>query len=71
MKLHGLENMHMPTGCIVGSVEITDCLESEKVESAWNTKSGFCFMLKHPEKITPFKYKGQLGFFKVHEGILR
>ena len=68
VRLHGLENVHMNTGCIVGSVEIVDCVAQS--ESRWFTGK-YGFVLKHPQKITPFKYKGQLNFFNVAEDILK
>jgi hypothetical protein len=66
VKKYELENVYFPTGCIVGSVEISDCTVSSTVCSPWNTNSGFCWHLKNPEKLTPFKVKGQLRFFEVN-----
>lgn len=68
MKLFHLENTYLPTGCIVGSVEIMDCVT--KSTSRWFS-GPFGFVLKHPQKLTPFKYKGQLNFFNVSEDILK
>jgi len=68
VKLYGLEDVYFNTGCIVGSVEITDCVTES--ESRWFIGK-YGFVLKHPEKITPFKYKGQLNFFNVKENVLK
>lgn len=59
---------HLPTGCIVGHVEIVDCVQ--EYNSAW-FQGPFGFVLREAVKITPFKYKGQLGFFEVNEDILK
>lgn len=64
VQAFGLEDVYFPTGCVVGSVEIVDCVESSK--SKWFTgQQGW--VLRDPIKLTPFKYKGQLGFFEVKE----
>lgn len=68
VKRYGLEEMYFNTGCIIGSVEIADCVTES--ESRWFTGK-YGFVLKNPEKITPFKYKGQLNFFNVEEDILK
>lgn len=68
VKLYGLENEHFNMGCIVGSVEITDCVTES--ESRWFSGK-YGFVLKNPQKITPFKYKGKLNFFNVKEDILK
>lgn len=65
---------YLPTGCILGSVEIEDTIPSNHpdiVNNPWNNFAGWCWSLKNPEKITPFKYKGQLGFFDVKRDILK
>lgn len=67
MKLFGITD-HLPTGCILGSVEIIDSIPSNHpdiVNNEWNQYHGWCWSLKNPEKLTPFKYKGQLRFFEV------
>jgi hypothetical protein len=64
VKLHGLENVHFPTGCIVGSIEIKDVVTES--ESRWFT-GPFGFVLENPEKITPFPAKGKLNIFEINE----
>lgn len=53
----------LPSGGIVGMVEITDC--KEKVESQWFMDHGFGWVLNNPIEMPFVPYKGQLGFFDV------
>lgn len=52
----------MAFGGIIGSVEITDFVESS--DSKW-FQGPFGFVLKNPKPIEFIRYKGQLGFFEV------
>ena len=60
--------MNLPTGCLVGEIEVTDCVNNrfrDKVSSEW-AEDNFCFMLANPQPYkTPIPYKGQLGLFDV------
>lgn len=52
----------LPTGGIVGSVEITDCVT--KSTSEW-FYGPYGFVLQNPQPFDLIPYKGQLGIFKI------
>lgn len=54
----------LPTGGIVGEVEIVDCLPVKKCPSAW-ASGPWCWVLRNGRPL-PFKpFKGRLSFFEV------
>ena len=60
----------LPTGAIVGSIEIGDCVRNSK--SKWAIRGQWHWILKNPcylEKTIPFK--GALGFIRVPPRLLR
>ena len=60
--------MHAAGGCIVGSVEIVDCV-IEHPSAFFVGKFGF--VLRHPVIYRkPIPYKGALGFFDVPDSLL-
>lgn len=62
-----LEKMRAGCGCIVGAVEIVDCVSSSK--SPWFF-GRYGFVLKNPEVFEqPIPFRGALGFFKVDAGV--
>ena len=52
----------LPTGGIVGSVEIIDCVKESK--SKWFFGE-YGFVLRNPISLPFMPYRGQLGFFDV------
>jgi len=56
-----------PTGGIVGSVEIVDCVKADNKNDWWYGLPNYQWVLKNPrvEKFMP--YKGKLNFFDVPE----
>jgi hypothetical protein len=55
-------------GCIVGSVEIVDCVNDS--DSPW-FMGEYGFVLRHPIAYrTPIPFKGALGFFDVPDNFL-
>jgi len=57
--------LNLPSGCILGSVEIVDCVQHHP--SKWKQKDTYGYVLKEPRKLhTPWPYKGQLRFFDVN-----
>jgi hypothetical protein len=53
----------MPMGCIVGTVEIVDCVRQS--ESPWFF-GRYGFVLRNPRKLTqPISINGALGFWEV------
>lgn len=61
-------NMREAGGCIVGSVEIIDCVQAHP--SAFFVGK-FGFVLKNPVPLsTPVPLKGALGFFDVPDGLI-
>ncbi len=60
----------IPTGCLVGEVEITDCLPVEQVTDNHWAFGPNCLMLANPKTYdTPIPHKGQLGFFDTKEEV--
>ncbi|MEE5085110.1 ASCH domain-containing protein [Pseudomonas syringae] len=54
-------------GCIIGSVELADCVDTS--DSPWYMgHKGFVLTNPKPTAITP--YKGRLGFFEVPDDLL-
>lgn len=53
----------MPRGCIVGSVEIVDCVLHHS--SPWKDPHSWGFVLANAAPCEPRPYRGQLGFFEV------
>jgi hypothetical protein len=61
-----LAKMRASCGCIVGSVEIADCVSSSK--SPWFF-GRYGFVLKNPQVFeNPIPFRGALGFFRVEIG---
>lgn len=59
----------VPRGCIIGSVEIVDCVTESP--SPWFT-GGYGFVLRDPQLLPFTPWKGRLGFFDVpDEALLR
>lgn len=60
----------LPTGAIVGSVEIVDCVRGAK--SRWARRGQWHWLLKRPRVLTkPIPLKGKLGFIRVPGRVLR
>ncbi len=53
---------HYPTGSIIGTVEIVDCVR--KSDSQW-FMGEYGFVLANPIPCTPIPFKGALGFWEV------
>ncbi|MCF5224197.1 ASCH domain-containing protein [Pseudomonas syringae] len=54
-------------GCIIGSVELVDCVDTSA--SPWYMgQKGFVLQTPKPTAITP--YKGRLGFFEVPDDLV-
>lgn len=63
-----IAGMRAAGGCIVGSVEIVDCVTNHP--SAFFVGK-FGFVLRNPVPLaTPVPLKGALGFFEVPEGLI-
>jgi hypothetical protein len=54
----------LPTGGIIGSVEIVDCVKESK--SKWFF-GPFGFVLRNPISLPFYSCRGQLGFFEIPE----
>ena len=60
----------LPTGAIVGSVEIVDCTRNSK--SKWAIRSQWHWLLKNPRPLAkPIPLKGRLGFIRVPARLLK
>jgi hypothetical protein len=60
----------LPTGVIVGSVEIVDCVRNSK--SRWADRGQWHWLLKNPRVLTkPIPLKGKLGFIRVTNRLLK
>lgn len=59
----------LPTGVIVGSVEIVDCVRNSK--SKWASRGQWHWILKNPRYLSkPIPFKGALGFIAVPPRLL-
>jgi len=57
-------------GCIVGTVEIVDCIWTNSINSAFFV-GDFGFVLRNPVTLaTPVPIKGGLGFFDVDDALI-
>jgi hypothetical protein len=60
----------LPTGEIVGSVEIVDCVRDSK--SRWAIPGQWHWLLRNPRVLAkPIPLKGKLGFIRVSKRLLR
>lgn len=60
----------LPTGVIVGSVEIVDCVRNSK--SRWADRGQWHWLLKNPRVLTkPIPLKRKLGFIRVPDRLLK
>jgi len=59
---------HEDFGAIVGSVNLTDCIQNSR--SIWAQRGLFHWELHDPLELAPIPLKGQLGIFEVDRGIL-
>ena len=80
-KMAKLDGIDMPTfdidemkaagGCLVGTVEIVDCITWNSIDSAFFV-GDFGFVLKNPVALAnPIPFKGALGFFNVPDEAVR
>lgn len=59
----------LPTGAIIGSVEIVDCVRNSK--SKWAIRGRWHWILKNPRYLAkPIQFKGALGFIRVPSRLL-
>ena len=65
-----LDPDELPTGVIVGSVEIIDCVRNSK--SKWASRGQWHWLLKNPRYLAkPISFKGALGFVRVAPRLLK
>jgi hypothetical protein len=65
-----LDPDELPTGAIVGDVEIIDCVDNSR--SKWAEPGQWHWRLKNPRYLkTPIPFKGKLGFIRVPPGLLQ
>lgn len=57
--LHSYAYTTLPTGCIIGSVDLVDVVTDS--ESEWAQPGCFHWVLVDPEPIVPFRFTGALG----------
>jgi hypothetical protein len=59
----------LPTGVIVGSVEIVDCVRNAR--SKWAERGMWHWLLRNPRVLAkPIPLKGKLGFIRVPPRLL-
>jgi hypothetical protein len=59
----------LPSGAVVGSVEVYDCLDVDAVEDAF-AGGPWCWMLRDPRPLAvPFTCKGSLGLWTPPKGL--
>jgi hypothetical protein len=59
----------LPCGCIVGVVDLVDCVRNSK--SKWADREQWHWVLQKPRPLNPVKCKGRLGLWMPSPGILR
>jgi hypothetical protein len=65
-----LDPDELPTGAIVGSVDIVDCVRNSK--SKWAIRGQWHWVLENPRHLAkPIPFKGALGFILVPPRLLR
>jgi hypothetical protein len=65
-----LDPDELPTGAIVGSVEIVDCIRNSR--SKWAIRGQWHWLLKNPRALAkPILLKGALGFIRVPGRLLK
>ena len=65
-----LDPARLPTGVIVGSVEIVDCIRNSK--SKWANRGQWHWILKNPRVLAkPIPFKGALGVMRVPNRLLK
>jgi hypothetical protein len=65
-----LDPDELPTGAIVGCVEIVDCVQNAK--SKWAERGQWHWLLRNPRILTkPIPLKGKLGFIRVPDRLLK
>src|SRR4051812_41271196 len=70
MPMSTREAMRAAGGCIVGSVEIVDCIRTNTIKSAF-FMGEYGFVLRNPVALAkPIPFKGALGFFDVPDGVI-
>ena len=78
MLMGSMNLNHMPFGCLIGTVEIVDCVKTETVkrhhwQQVWgNYDAGrYAFVLAKPLLFeTPIPYTGRQGFFNVPDELI-
>ena len=64
------QELKSAAGCIVGSVEIMDCIHTNSINSAFFV-GDYGFVLRNPITFkTPTPFKGALGFFDVPDNLV-
>lgn len=58
---------HLPVGCIVGIVNMVDCVNDHPSKWFYGPK---CFVFENPRLITPVPCVGRLGFFTPGADVL-
>ncbi len=57
--------LSLPTGCLLGEVDITKCLSKAECYSRW-AFGPWCWLLRNVEVYEkPIRYSGRLGIFEV------
>jgi len=65
-----LDPHELPTGAIVGAVEIYDCIRKSK--SKWAERSSWHWLLRNPRVLAkPIPFKGSLGLMRVPDELLK
>ena len=59
---------YMPTGGVIGIVDVVDCVEDH--DSKWFNREGFGFVLKNPRRLPFAKCPGQLGLRDAPRALL-
>ncbi len=62
----------LPTGVIIGVVEIFDCVRNGRLYSKWAIPGWWHWRLRNPRVLArPIPFKGKLGFMRVPARLLK
>jgi hypothetical protein len=55
----------LPRGCVVGTVDMVDCVEEGETENPWAQDDCCWWMLSSPCACEPLATRGRLGLFEI------
>ena len=67
VMINGTPDAGENAGCVIGSVEVHDCIPSSDCELYWaDDHDGYCWLLRDPRMFWhPLPWRGQPGLFEI------